>query len=149
MTLNSYPNNNLFGDHPLFPRTPLREWIRRYIPSPQEGYVAEDLDLIFLRYGKAVGRGKNADGKFILCEWKLRSRELPYSQQRVFGLVDRLLRLADPVGEFYQGFYHISWDGQGNILFLNGQNITQGDFQAFLMGELVIKPFSFMPIGYP
>ena len=134
----------LFGDHKLFPRTPLREWIRKYIPAPKDGYVAEDLDLIFLRYGEAINKDKDADGQFILCEWKLNNRELPYAQQRIFGLIDKLLRLADSVGEFYQGFYYICWDGQRDNLLINGKNITQREFQMFLMGELPIKPLSFL-----
>ena len=143
MVLKIFHNNSLFGDHPLFPRTPLREWIRKYIPAPKDGYVAEDLDLVFLRYGKAIDRDRDADGRFILCEWKLSNRELPYSQRRVFGLIDKLLRLADPVSEFYQGFYYICWDGQKGNLLVNGENITQQEFQMLLMGELFIKPFLF------
>lgn len=137
--LKQFPKGKpLFGEHKLFPRTPLREWIRKYVPSPADGYVAEDLDLIFLRYGKAIGRDKNADGQFILCEWKLANRELPYAQRRVFSLIDRLLWKADPTGEFYQGFYYICWDGESPTLLVNGQNITQQQFQMFLMREFPI-----------
>ena len=141
--LRKFNNSRLFGEHKLFPRTPLREWIREHIPGPEDGYVAEDLDLIFLRYGKAIGKDKNADGQFILCEWKLGRQELPYSQQRTFGLMDRLLRLADPNKQFYQGFYYICWDGKSSGLLINKEAIIQEEFQMFLMGELPIKPFGF------
>ena len=142
--LKTFPKNKpLFGEHELFPRNPFRDWIREYIPAPKDGYVAEDLDLIFLRFGEIIERDKNADGQFILCEWKFRAKELPYSQKRVFGLIDRLLRLADPTGEFYQGFYYIRWDGDSDTLCLNGLNITQQQFQMFLMGGFPVPPLSF------
>lgn len=142
--LKEYPENKaLFGEHPLFPRTPLREWIRLHTPSAKDGYVAEDLDLIFLRYGKAIGKDRDADGQFILCEWKMGKRELPYPQRRVFGLIDRLLRLGDTTKKYYQGFYYINWDGKDNNLLLNGQKITQQGLQMFLMGDLFIRPFNF------
>ena len=140
--LKEFPKaKELFGEHKLFPKTPLRDWIRKYIPSPQDGYVAEDLDLIFLRFGKAIGKDRNADGQFILCEWKLGDKEMPYSQQRVFGLIDKLLQRGDPISQFYQGFYYICWDGESDTLLINSHKITQKDFQMFLMGELAIKPF--------
>lgn len=144
MSLKEFPENKgLFGDHKMFPRTPLREWIRKFIPSPKDGYVAEDLDLIFLRFGKAIGRNKDSDGQFILCEWKLKNQDLPYPQKRVFGLIDRLLRIGDPFGEFYQGFYYICWDGEDDTFIVNRQNITQKHFQMFLMGEYSISAYSF------
>ena len=140
-----YPENlrNLFGEHELFPRTPLRQWMRLHVPSPEQGYVVEDLDLIYLRYGKPIRRGKKADGQFILCEWKLRKRFMDYSQERVFGLIDRLLRLADPTGIYYQGFYLITWGGTSNLLWINKSKITQLQFQSFLFGEFHIEPYRF------
>ena len=141
MSLTEHPENkDIFGNHPLFPRTPLREWIRRYIPGPSAGYVAEDLDLVFLRFGEVIGRNKNADGQFILCEWKLTQKPLPYSQQRVFGLMDRLLRRGDPDGLYYQGFYYLCWDGKTEPVRFNSERITIADFQAFLLGEKIIAP---------
>ena len=133
-------NRDLFGDHPMFPRTPLREWIRKHIPAPSAGYVAEDLDLIFLRFGKIIGRDKNADGQFILCEWKLAWKPLPYSQQRVFGLMDKILRKGDPSGTYYQGFYYICWDGKTEPVWLNNNRVAIADFQAFLLGKKIIPP---------
>jgi len=143
--LRTYPENlkNLFGEHKLFPRTPLREWMRLHLPSPEQGYVVEDLDLIYLRYGKPIRRDKKADGQFILCEWKLRKRFMNYSQERVFGLIDRLLRLADPTGIYYQGFYMITWDGISDLLWINDCKITQLQFQSFLFGEFYIEPYHF------
>jgi len=140
MPLKEYQNKSLFGEHKLFPRTPLREWIRKHIPGPQEGFVAEDLDLIFLRYGKLIGRDKDADGQFILCEWKLSHRELPYSQQRVFGLIDRLLRKADPESVYYQGFYSICWNGEDKSVIINDNRFSLEEFQTFLLGEKTIEP---------
>ena len=125
MSLTEHPENkNLFGNHPLFPKTPLRDWIRKYIPGPKDGYVAEDLDLIFLRFGEAIGRTQDADGQFILCEWKLTWKLLPYSQQRVFGLIDKILRRGDPAGLYYQVFYYLCWNGKADTLYLNNKIIT-------------------------
>lgn len=130
------------GHNPLFPSLPWREWIRENIPIGKAGYVAEDLDLLFLRFGPAVRKPYNADGEFILVEIKSADIPLPYAQQRVFGLLDRLLKLGDPQAGFYKGFYQVIW-GEENVI-VNEVELSKNEFRKFLLGTRLIPPLSFV-----
>lgn len=129
------------GNNPLFPALPWREWIRDNIPEGKSGYVAEDLDLIFLRFGPAIQKYYGADGEFILVEIKSADIALPYAQERVFGLIDRLLKLGDLKSEFYKGFYQVIWMDENVIV--NGEILSFGEFKEFLLGKRFCLPFPF------
>ena len=128
---------------PLYPELPIRKWIRENIPRGQEGYNIEDLDLIILRFGNAIGRDYGADGEFILCECKENKPLLPYKQKRTFQLLDRLLKEADPQEKHYKGFYLVCWDGKREVVQVNSDIINQKEFVLFLKGKLQLKPYNF------
>lgn len=129
------------GNNPLFPNLPWREWIRDNIPVGKAGYVAEDLDLLFLRFGPAIQKPYSADGEFILVEIKSADIPLPYAQERVFGLLDRLLRTGDQKGEFYKGFYQVIW--MENDIRVNGKRLSREEFKEFLVGKRIVAPLLF------
>lgn len=118
--------------HPdLYQVLPWREWIRENIPNGSSGYVAEDLDLIIRRYGKAADG--NPDGRFMFIEIKYPGAVMGHAQRMTFGLIHRLLRKADPEHEWYVGFYLVHWnDGYVDV---NGIQKTLEQFKDFLMGK--------------
>lgn len=116
---------------------PWREWGRQYLPKPQEGMVLEDIDLVVLRFGPLEGRPYSADGRFLLAEIKQGGGgKLEYAQERVFGLLHRLLRKSDPTKQYYVGFYLIQWGEVGAIV--NGRKLTWVQLRDFMLGKLSI-----------
>lgn len=111
-----------------------REWGRKNLPSPGDGMVLEDLDLVALTYGALVQRPKDADGKFRLIEIKERGGSMGYAQQRVFGLMHRLLRQSDPQREYYDGFYLVRWNDDS--VSVNGTKMSMEQFKAWMVGQL-------------
>ena len=119
---------------------PWREWIREELPAPKEGFVVEDLDLIVLQFGPLIGRKYSDDGKFMLIEIKYEKFDIDYAQRRLFELIHRLLRKADPDKHYYIGFYIITWSDKGDIC-INGKKISKEQLKQFLMGEIDIPSF--------
>lgn len=111
-----------------------REWGRKHLPSPSEGMVLEDLDLVALTYGAMIQRPKEADGRFRFIEIKEMHGTMGYAQQRVFGLIHRLLRQADPQHEYYDGFYLVKWNEDHVIV--NGTKMSMDDFKGWMTGTL-------------
>lgn len=78
---------------------PLRWFIRERCPGPDDGLIVEDLDLV-LR-----STITSSVGKFRLVEHKHGSAPIKTAQAMTFGLMDALFRVADPGGDYYDGWY--------------------------------------------
>lgn len=78
---------------------PLRWFIRERCPGPADGLIVEDLDLV-------LRSTVTSDvGRFRLVEHKYGAAPLGTSKKMTFGLMDALLRVADPAGDYYDGWY--------------------------------------------
>lgn len=134
-----------------------REWGRDKLPNGNSGMVQEDLDLVSLIFGPLINRLYNADGKFMLIEIKTSLGEMGYAQKRVFSLIHRLLRKADPSKNFYIGFYLVRWNlGEQDIVDcckdcpnkpkvnpgkpekVNERSVTEQEYIEFLKGKIEI-----------
>jgi len=115
-----------------------REWMREKLPNGRGGMVVEDLDLVPLLFGTLINRPYDADGKFMFVEIKTAIGKMGYAQQRVFSLIHRLLRKADPQQDFYIGFYLVRWNGKFPES-VNGIRVTENDFVEFMTGKRQIK----------
>ena len=116
-----------------------RDWLRENMPIGRDGFVAEDLDLIVLRFGKLENRPHNKDGKFMLIEVKQCGKTIDYPQKRTFGLIDRLLRLSDPDKDYYIGFYVINWNDD-HVVVNQTEKLDMPNLKRFLLGEFEIVP---------
>lgn len=97
-------NKPVFRNPDKFQVLPWREFIRQNLPAGNEGFVAEDLDLIVRIY-----KHDDPEGKFMLIELKYQQSTLNTAQKRTFGLIDKLLRKADPERKKYFGFYLVQY----------------------------------------
>ena len=130
----------VFRNPELYQVLPWRECFRNNFPTAKQGYVVEDLDLLILKFGEAIGRDKDDDGKFILCEIKTNGASMGYAQQRVWGLVHRTLRLGDPDRKYYHGFYLIGWnEEQKEKISINGVVVGIDGLREFVTGNTTIK----------
>jgi hypothetical protein len=57
-----------------------------------------------------------------------------YAQKRVFSLMHKLLRKADPTGDFYIGFYLVRWNCKKPET-VNGIVVSENEFVAFMTGK--------------
>lgn len=120
-----------------------REWIRRNKPAGWKGFTAEDLDLVIRVYGGDYGQDQS--GCFALMELKYGRAGLGTSKRRLFGMIDALLRCADPEGHRYKGFFVVQYDDEdwdkANFT-VNRRPLTREEFLEFLdlgtCGGLVI-----------
>lgn len=119
-----------------------RDWGRKNLPTASNGMVLEDLDLVALTYGALVQRPNNADGKFRLIEIKEAHGEMGYAQKRVFGLMHKLFRQADPQREYYDGFYLVRWND--DFVIVNGTKMDMPQFKEWMIGKL---PYSQCPLS--
>lgn len=111
-----------------------REWIRQHLPT--NGLVAEDIDLILMQYGSLIGRQPIDDGRFMLVEIKAKNGWPDYAQRRVFHLMDRLLRKADPDRQYYLGYYVVHWNYEANEpVAINRQQVSSEQFNQWAIGQ--------------
>lgn len=122
---------------------PWREWLRKVFPAGQEGFVVQDLDLIVYRFGSLIYEKSDLYGKFILIEVKYKKYHLEFSQEVLFGLIDSLLRKADPEGNHYAGFYILTWDEDPDEIAINGIIKGMENVKRFLLGEITIPSYQF------
>jgi len=113
---------------------PFRDWIRANLPAGNQGYVAEDLDLMLRVYGHEFNT--DATGRFAECELKFGNATLDYAQIRTFRLRHTIMRKGDPERERYQGFYLIqytdsNWDKA--LFTVNGCPLNRSSFLRFMM----------------
>ena len=88
---------------------PERLWIRHYMPTPQEGFVAEDGDLIIDLFGPLIKQPYSANGRLLLIQIKYGATPMGYAQKRVYELMHTLMRKGDPQRRYYRGCYLIHW----------------------------------------
>jgi len=119
--------------HPeKFQQLPSRDWIRKNMPSGDAGFVAEDLDLILRVYGNSFHTDNT--GKFMLVEQKFGNSWIQHAQRMTFGLLDRLLRQADPEGARYAGFFILQFsddDWDKAEFKINRQPVTREELLSF------------------
>lgn len=85
---------------------PFREHFRKRWPGP-ESCVVTDLDVVLRVYGRNMG---GARGRFVLMEMKYGDATTATGgQTRTFGLIDELLRQADPDRLRYRGLYLVTY----------------------------------------
>ena len=95
---------------------PLREMIRNECPRGNEGFVAEDLDLILKYFG--VNYGLDDYGRIRFIEVKHGEAILGYAQSKTFTLIDMLMRAGDEAlvkagvlsESCYDGFFIVGHD---------------------------------------
>lgn len=109
MQSGSQHNQPIFRNPDIVQVQPWREWMRQECPPGTAGFVAEDLDLVVLRFSGLASRLYHEDGCFMLADMKHNDKWLSYSQRRLFGLMHRLLRKGDSQSRFYLGFYVVQW----------------------------------------
>ena len=127
-------NNDEFRNGDKFQILPHREWIRKQLPPGRDGVVVEDLDLVLRVYGERFNT--DATGKFMFVELKYGSALPGIAQKKTFGLIDDLLKKADPEGIRYKGYWVLqytneNWDVSG--FKLNNETITKANLVKFLM----------------
>lgn len=122
-----------FRNPDKFQVLPFRDWIRAKKPSGKAGYVVEDLDLVLRVFGERYKT--DADGRFMLIELKFGNAYIGIAQKRTFGLIHRLLRIADPKKHRYFGYFVVQYDNENWDLAefkINKHQISQSDFYNFL-----------------
>lgn len=111
---------------------PFREWLRNKMPNGYFGFVVEDLDLVIRWFGRNYGF--DSRGAFMLIDLKYGNKGLDVAQEKTFGLMDALLREADPDQERYLGFYLIQYtdDDWDRAQFkINFKSVTHQQFMDF------------------
>ncbi len=133
-----------FRNPDIFQVQPHREFIRKYCRT--EGLVVLDLDLVLSSYAEGARQ------PVALVELKFykggRFHYLTKGQEIVFGILDKLLRAADPTGEYYKGFYILhydneDWENPRTRFWINGQRIDHQQLVAFLQLAWLPKPYQF------
>jgi hypothetical protein len=131
-------NRPVFRNPDKFQVLLFRDYLRKHLPGGREGCVIEDLDLIIRLYGKQFNT--DDDGKFYLFELKFGNARIGIAQQKTFGLIHRLLRMADPRRERYLGYYVINYDNEdweyANFS-VNGVKLSREEFLNFLQNKNV------------
>lgn len=111
---------------------PFREWLRMNMPTAHDGFVVEDLDLVIRWYGV---NGFGAEGAFMFLELKFWNYDIGIAQKKTFGMIDRLLRIADPKKEKYKGFFVVQYSDENwnkaNFR-INGKPANLSEFTEFL-----------------
>ena len=131
-------------EHPeLFQVLPWREWIRRTMPGSAEGFVFEDLDLVVRRFDR-----DDPLGRFMFVEMKYGTASLDTAQQWTFGLIDGLLRRADPRRTRYIGYYLLQYPQKDpekcRFVLVNGRRLWISYFKRWLAFEHHIEPMRFV-----
>lgn len=122
-----------------------RDFLRVHLPDSRSGFVAEDLDLLVRVYG--ANFDTDANGKFMLIEVKGKKGRIHRSKIMTFGMIDELLRKADPDRKRYLGYYVIQtdtpeWEDRSKF-WLNGKPISCESLISFFETKLEIPPVDF------
>lgn len=139
-----YPETGLrtkpvFRNPELYQVLPWRDWMRENLPSAYEGMVVVDLDVVALRYGPLANGARY--GNFHLIEIKTGSGRITRGQTETFGLMDELMRRADPHQRHYKGFCLIDWNPPNYSV--NGHPVSEDDLIRFLRGEIEMDSAKF------
>ncbi len=111
---------------------PFRDWIRANMPSPNDGFVVEDLDLVIRVYGQNFNTDK--DGKFMLIELKKHPAYIGNAQWMTYGMVNRLL-VSSPESHRYKGYYVVQYSAENwdySQFWINKERIYLKEFKEFL-----------------
>lgn len=133
-----------FRNPDLLQVLPFRDWLRKKMPNGSSGFVVEDLDLVIRWFGRNYGY--DGRGAFMLIDVKFENKGLEFAQEKTFGLMDSLLRAADPDYERYLGFYLIQYsddDWDCAEFKINFKRVTSGEFMKFWSRQFVIEPYTF------
>lgn len=129
----------------LVQRQEHRDFIRLHLPGASQGCVVEDLDMVQRVYGASYGLDDS--GRVRLVELKYGSAGLTGGQIRTFGLLDALLRLGDPTGKRYDGFYLVQtsgrWEDASTTFRVNRQPLDRADFKLWLDFQFPVVPYLF------
>lgn len=116
-----------------FQQLSFRDWLRQNKPPGSDGYVVEDLDLVLRVYSKAYDT--DHIGRFMLCELKFKSAWINHSKRKTFGVMDELLRNADPERKRYAGFFVIQYtddDWSVSSFRVNKMELNRLQFSQFM-----------------
>lgn len=132
--------------HPdMFQVLPWREWLRKELPPGHEGWVAEDLDLVVKSFSP-----DDPIGRFMLLELKYRNTKLNRAQEMTFGILDYLLRKADPNRRVYCGYHLLRYPNERPELCdsvqVNEETLTLVELAKWLRFEFFILPYDFKNI---
>mgnify|MGYP001492292630 CR=1 FL=1 len=119
-----------------------RKWLRNNMPKGRDGFVVEDLDLVIRWFG--YNYGFDSVGAFMLIELKFGSAEMDVPQIKLWGLIDSLLRKADPERKRYFGFYLIQYtDDDWNVsgFRINKQSVTREQFVKFWERKFIVEEY--------
>ena len=139
----------VFRNPDMFQVLPHREYLRRVNEPPHfkrghEGFVVEDLDVLFRTFGPAFQT--DAKGKFMIVEEKHPGAKMQRAQEMTFGLLDDVCRKGDPLRERYLGFYvlEIGYDAIDYPIFpvkVNGHRLSETMYKAWVEMRHIIKGF--------
>jgi len=139
MAVKSNTGRDQWVDLGITPEIPWRTLIRERAYTSAEGLVAEDIDLVVLRYGPLIDRPKDADGEFMLCEFKHENTEIGYAQRRTFNLIHQILRKGDPEGRHYKGSYSVHWFDDRALV--NHKPLTHDEFIEWINGAIDLATY--------
>lgn len=131
--------------------------IRNSCPAGRDGYVANDVDFVIRLFGPNYNT--DADGKFMLTEFKHYPSGLTVSQKKLFTMMDRALRAGDcqDFGCQYMGFYLVQFEvdcwvdcGKEHKYWLNGLEMDLATMMEWMCGNLVVEaePLYKEPVVY-
>lgn len=112
------------------------------MPSGSDGFVVEDLDLVIRWFGQRYGF--DSSGAFMLVELKFGNAEMGIPQIKLFGLVDSLLKKADPNRERYFGFYLIQYTNEDwdlSAFKINHFPISREQFIQFWERKFIVESY--------
>lgn len=144
-------SDHIFRNPDKFQVLPVRDFIREVMPNAKEGYVVEDLDMVIRIYGEKFG--VDDIGRFMLVEQKWIPTWLTGGQENTFGLIHRLLRMADPRRERYWGYFVLRMNNDNprnaSLIDLNRCPITPDELLRWLAFENIGVPslWDGVPIG--
>jgi hypothetical protein len=129
--------------HPdKFQLLPWREWLRNELPPGPKGWVAEDLDLVVRKYSL-----EDPVGRFMLIELKHGGASLSKSKLMTFGIIDFLLRQADPKRKIYRGYFLLQYPDPNpescTHVIVNDEVLSLGELKQWLKFDFEIPPYAF------
>lgn len=137
-------SEHIFRNPDLFQRLPLRDYLRTAFPNGNSGFVVEDLDVVVRHYG--TDYHTDTKGRLLLIEQKHPGHGIGAAQKMTFGLMDTLMRKADPERLRYLGYYVLQVAfGVGNApvfpVRVNGQEMDATEFRRWITGEVILPSY--------
>jgi len=121
-----------------------REYLRREFPGGSDGFVVEDLDMVFRVFGLRYGDDDN--GRLRLVELKHGDATIGEAQRRTFGLMDSIMKRGDPCGRRYDGYYIVNYDdddwSKANFK-INGGAVGREKFRLWVEWKIDLPPYDF------